>query len=301
MFVSSISLALMSSNRSAPLSSAKNKSDESARAGIQSVEVGFELLEALAQAPGALMLKDLAAAAGMSAAKAHRYLVSFQRLGLVLQDPATTRYDLGPSALRLGLASLSRVDAVKLARERMAGLLQQTGNTLAIAVWGNQGPTMVHWNEAPQTAPVRLRLGDVMPLLSSATGRCFAAFMPEGSRDASRLAAMIKEELATIRKLPPAAPAEMDDLPRNAAQVQAMIQEAREHGMSRVVHSLLPGVAGFCAPVFDAQGHMVMGIVVLGSIMTLDTRWSSPQGQAVLACAKQLSADLGYRSPMAST
>jgi DNA-binding IclR family transcriptional regulator len=34
------------------------------------------------------MLRDLAAAAGMSAAKAHRYLVSFQRLGLVVQDAA---------------------------------------------------------------------------------------------------------------------------------------------------------------------------------------------------------------------
>ncbi|GAA6142910.1 IclR family transcriptional regulator [Hydrogenophaga sp. 5NK40-0174] len=290
----------MPSSRSALPSPAKSKSDDATRAGIQSVEVGFELLESLAQAPGALMLKDLAAAAGMSAAKAHRYLVSFQRLGLVLQDPATTRYDLGPSALRLGLASLSRIDAVKLARERMADLLLQTGNTLAIAVWGNQGPTMVHWNEAPQTAPVRLRLGDVMPILSSATGRCFAAFMPHESRDASRMAAMIKDELATIKKLPAAAPAEMGDLPRTAAQVQTMIEEARDHGMSRVVHSLLPGVAGFCAPVFDAQGHLAMGIVVLGSVMTMDTRWSSPQGQAVRACAQQLSADLGYRGPSSS-
>ena len=59
---------------------------EKERAGIQSVEVGFSLVEALAQASGPLMLKDVAAAAGMSAAKAHRYLVSFQRIGLVTQD-----------------------------------------------------------------------------------------------------------------------------------------------------------------------------------------------------------------------
>ena len=74
------------------------------RAGIQSVEVGFALLDALGQARGPQMLRDLAAAAGMSAAKAHRYLVSFQRLQLVVQDPASTRYDLGPAALKLGLA-----------------------------------------------------------------------------------------------------------------------------------------------------------------------------------------------------
>ena len=38
------------------------------RAGIQSVEVGFALLDVLAQAPCPLMLRDLAAAAGMAGA-----------------------------------------------------------------------------------------------------------------------------------------------------------------------------------------------------------------------------------------
>ena len=85
------------------------------RTGIQSVEVGFALLDGLARSAGPLMLRDLAATAGMSAAKAHRYLVSFQRLQLVVQDASSTRYDLGPAALKLGLASLSRLDAVKLA------------------------------------------------------------------------------------------------------------------------------------------------------------------------------------------
>ena len=38
------------------------------RAGIQSVEVGFALLQVLAEAHGPLMLRDLAAKADMSAA-----------------------------------------------------------------------------------------------------------------------------------------------------------------------------------------------------------------------------------------
>ena len=86
---------------------------DKARAGIQSVEVGFALLQVLAQGPGAWMLRDLAARAGMPAAKAHRYLVSFQRLGLVVQDSRTTRYDLGPAALQLGLSARARLDGVR--------------------------------------------------------------------------------------------------------------------------------------------------------------------------------------------
>src|SRR3954469_6619419 len=117
------------------------------RAGIQSVEVGFGLLQALGQAVGPLMLRDLAKAAGMSAAKAHRYLVSFQRLELVVQDAASARYALGPAALKLGLASLARLDAVRLARERATGLMESIGHAVALAVWGNHGPTVVHWEE----------------------------------------------------------------------------------------------------------------------------------------------------------
>lgn len=274
---------------------------EPMRAGIQSVEVGFELLEALSQAPGALMLRDLAAAARMSAAKAHRYLVSFQRMGLVMQDPVSTRYDLGPAALRIGLASLSRIDAVKLARERIDALLLETGHTLAIAVWGNQGPTMVHWTEAPQTVPVTLRLGDVMPLLTSATGRCFAAFMGHEGRDAQRIAPMLRDELARLKKLPRNGGLPQVDVPQTLQDAQAVLEETRRHGLARVVHSLLPGVGGFCAPVFDAQSRLALGLVVLGSVATLDTDWHGAPATALLRCARQLSADLGHgpavRSP----
>jgi DNA-binding IclR family transcriptional regulator len=257
------------------------------RAGIQSVEVGFALLDVLAQAPGPLMLRDLASAAGMSAAKAHRYLVSFQRLNLVVQD-ANTRYELGPATLRLGLATLSRLDAVKLARERLPTLMDQTGHTLALAVWGNRGPTLVHWQETPLAVPVSLRLGDVMPLLSSATGRCFAAFIGHGGA-ADKAQPMIDAELALARKLG------RSDLPATPAQVQAMLEETRQRGLGRVVNVLLPGIAGFCAPVFDADGHLALCVVSLGSSATFDSDWNGSVAKPLREFASLLSADLGWR------
>ncbi|MBC7378509.1 MAG: IclR family transcriptional regulator [Burkholderiaceae bacterium] len=259
------------------------------RAGIQSVEVGFALLDVLARAAGPLMLRDLAAAAGMSAAKAHRYLVSFQRLELVTQDASTTRYDLGPASLKLGLASLSRLDAVKLARGRIGGLMEHIGHTLALAVWGNHGPTIVHWEESPLAVTVNLRLGDVMPLLSSATGRCFAAYMTRGAA-LDRLAPMLKEELARAQK------AGRTDLPRSTADIKQLFEEVRQHGSARVVDTLLPGIVGFCAPVFDADGHMVLGIVALGSVATFDPARDGAVDKPLRAAAAQLSSDLGYAS-----
>jgi DNA-binding IclR family transcriptional regulator len=252
------------------------------RAGIQSVEVGFALLDVLARAVGPLMLRDLASRAGMSAAKAHRYLVSFQRLGLVVQDASTTYYDLGPAALKLGLASLSRLDAVKLARERVGPLMLQIGHTLALAVWGNRGPTIVHWEESPQAVTVSLRLGDVMPLLSSATGRCFAAHV---SREA--IAPLLADELAQARQQGRA------DLPRTAPELDKILKEVRNQGLARVVDTLLQGVCGFCAPVFDSDGHMVLGIVALGSAPAFDAAWDGAVATRLRAAAALLSDDLG--------
>jgi DNA-binding IclR family transcriptional regulator len=257
---------------------------ERERAGIQSVEVGVALLQVLGEAEGPLMRRDLAREAGMSAAKAHRYLVSFQRLQLVAQDAATTRYDLGPAALKLGLASLERLDAVKLARQRVAQLMEEVGHTLALAVWGNHGPTIVHWEESPSAVTVNLRLGDVMPLLSSATGQCFAAHAPKEA-----IASMLKEEMARAQKQG------RTDVPTTLAEVRALLDAVRQRGAARVVDTLLPGIVGFCARRGVTVGLTALGVVTLGPTGTFDGAWGGAVDGPLRAMARQLSRDLGWR------
>jgi DNA-binding IclR family transcriptional regulator len=253
------------------------------RAGIQSVEVGFGLLDALSQVGGPLMLRDLAAAASMSAAKAHRYLVSFQRLQLVVQD-GDTRYDLGPACLKLGLASLARLQAIKLARARIGALVEQIGHTLALAVWGNHGPTVVHWEESAQALPVSLRLGDVMPLLSSATGRCFAAYL-----STEAITPMLKDEIARARKQG------RRDMPASLSDARAMLSDVRQRGAARVINTLLPGIVAFCMPVFDSNGHIALTMAALGPTDIFDAQWGGAVDRPLRAAARQLSSDLGWK------
>lgn len=263
----------------------KTTAPAKSQAGIQSVEVGFALLEALSQANGAMMLRDLAQAAGMSPAKAHRYLVSYQRLGLVTQDGSSTRYDLGPAALKLGLASLERLDAVQLARSRMDALMQEIGHTVAIAVWGNHGPTIVHWQEPARAVTVNLRLGDVMPLLGSATGRCFAAFAPP-----ALVQPLLKAEIAQLGKTARAG------MPRDAAQVRALLDETKEQGAGRVVDTLLPGISGLAVPVWDASQRIALCLVSLGSSADFDAAWQGRIAQVLKRFAQQLGEELGHRA-----
>jgi DNA-binding IclR family transcriptional regulator len=143
--------------------------EEKSRSGIQSIEVGFRLLDVLTNEPRAMMLRDLAQRAGMSPAKAHRYLVSFQRLGLASQDPVSGRYELGGFALQMGLARLARVDGVKLARIALTELRDRLDQTVGIAVWGNQGPTVRSKTDAMlqrELAATRQSMADIEPLLA---------------------------------------------------------------------------------------------------------------------------------------
>lgn len=257
--------------------------EEKLRSGIQSIEVGFRLLDVLTHEPRAMMLRDLAQRAGMSPAKAHRYLVSFLRLGVVAQDPLSGRYELGGFALQLGLARLARVDGVKLARVALAELRDRLDMTVGIAVWGNQGPTVVHWMESSYPAKASLKLGDVMPLLGSATGLLFAAYLPR-----SKTAALMERELAGAQRFT------QTDTPRTPAEVERALDEVRAHGAARVEGMLLATIHAFCMPVFDSTGELALGLIALGHEGAFDIRWGGAIDTAMRECADKLSYELGY-------
>jgi DNA-binding IclR family transcriptional regulator len=256
---------------------ANDAAEEKTRSGIQSIEVGFRLLDVLTNEPRAMMLRDLAQRAGMSPAKAHRYLVSFLRLGVASQDPVSGRYELGGFALQMGLARLARVDGVRLARIALAQMRDRLDQTVGIAVWGNQGPTVVHWMESSHPAKASLKLGDVMPLLSSATGLLFAAYLPR-----SKTQPMLDRELAAMKQ--------------TMADVEPLLAEVREHGAARVEGMLLPTIHAFCTPVFDSTGELALGLIALGHEGTFDTRWGGEIDSALRECARGLSYELGYKA-----
>lgn len=250
------------------------------RVGIQSVEVGYALLDALAATPDAMMLRDLAAGCAMSAAKAHRYLVSFQRVGLVVQDPATSRYDLGPAARRLGLASLARLDGLAVARAAAGRLCAAIGHTTALAVWSEHGPIIVHC-ETPSCQPLTagLRLGSVMPLSSSATGRCFAAWSPR-----ELIAPLLARE-------PGARPARL----ATESGWAAWVAEVRARGAGTADGDLQRGVTTLCHPVFDAAGRLALGLLTLGPSAAFDGRAGGAIDRAARSAATALSRELGGR------
>jgi DNA-binding IclR family transcriptional regulator len=256
------------------------------RQGIQSIEVGFRLLDVLASNGRPMMLRDIARGAGMPAAKAHRHMVSFMRTGMIEQDSGSGRYLLGSYALDVGLSALGRLDPVRLAGHILENLCEDIQETVALAVWGNRGATIVRIFDSGAPITITLRAGTVLPLCKSATGQAFAAFFRSPF-----LKQMLDQELREI--------SEGSKIAITAArrQLEKTLTEIRRHGISRASGSLTPGINGFSAPVFDHSGMMVAAITSLGAVGEFSVEWDSPVAKAMLAAAGDLSRKLGFNRP----
>jgi DNA-binding IclR family transcriptional regulator len=251
---------------------------------VQSVEVGGRLLLALGAHPGPMALKDLAAQAGLPPSRAHPYLVSFGKLGLVEQNRETGRYALGPAALQLGLTCLHQLDPMRAAEPVAQALAASTGYAVALALWGNLGPTIVRMIDARLPLLVAMRTGTVMSALHTATGRAFASALP-----LERIAHALTGALGD---------APLPERPLSDAE-RAIVEQARAdlaaHGVVRAEGRPIPSVNAFSAPAFDHEGQPAIVITALGHQDHFSVEWDSPAAQAVREAARAVSARLGWR------
>ena len=233
--------------------------------GVQSLEIGMGILRAMANGQRSMMLKDIAAAADMPASKAHRYLVSLIRAGLVDQDPITSRYDLGTFALNLGLVALDRLDRVRLGLNTIAEMRDEINQTTALAVWGDHGPVIVRWERPRRPITVNVITGTVLDLLMSATGRVFAAWMPK-----KIVTPLIADELKHA-----ALPPEL----KSKAAVEDLLAQIRAQGYAATNgQHKVPGVEAVAAPVFNFKNEITMAVLVVGVQGMFDI---SPEGEVV--------------------
>ena len=230
------------------------------------------------------MLKTLAAHAGMPPAKAHRYMVSLIRSQLVERDTVTGRYRLGPMARLMGLRAIQSVDVVRLASPRLPLICSELGFSVALAVWTYEGPTIISVEEARRPITIGTRVGEIMPILNSATGLVFGAWLPRTiTQD------VINRGSASQPK---------GNKALSKAAVDKLFEDVRERGLGVTEGGLNPTVNALSAPIFDHRGILIAALSTLGPANELDVSPTSPVALSLQKFAAGLSAELGYTPEM---
>jgi DNA-binding IclR family transcriptional regulator len=259
---------------------ADRKSTTRQKGGVNSVEVAGNLLRAISEAAGPARLADIARATGMPTAKAHRYIVSLIRAGLVERDPNSGHYDLGPLSLRAGIVALGRSDALKRAERVLHTIVERTGETAAAAVWGSHGPTLVRLVEARHEFATSVPLGHVCALTFSAVGLVYCAFS-----DADQMAPILLRELVqnrTVGRL---------GAPTSKVELERRLVGVRSTGLATVKEGN-GGLSAVSAPVFDSNKRLRLALTVFGRSGRLDISQSSPVVALIKEVARSLGAEL---------
>ena len=232
-----------------------------------------------------MMLRDIAAQAGVAAAQAHAYLTSFRKMGLVEQEASAGRYRLGPFALELSMARLRGFDPLRMAGEAIETFASEIRFTVALSVWGTYGPTVIQMKEGVDQLYTETRAGTVYSVSGTATGRVFAAHLP---------LPLVKSSINAENAEGPKSRRVGKPVPLKFLEVE--LARIRQRGFATIDPPPIRGVDALSAPVFDHVGQIQFAITVIGPGASMDTSDGSPIVEKLIGLTRRLSSQLGHET-----
>ncbi len=252
------------------------------RRRVQAASTGMILLKALARMGGRASLTALARHVDENPAKVHRYLNSMIEEGLVDQDPISLQYFLAAEAIQVGLAAMRLADPLRIAEPALVRLRQTLEMTCFVAVMGNKGPTIVRFEEPGLPVTLNVRVGSVLPLLWSATGRVFLSYLDDGQVE--KLAKLELKGIGAAQR------ATLD----SKDPIATLRQQVREAGMAIVRDTNLQGISAIALPIFDFSDKLAAVLTVLGATGSFDTAADGPVARALVKESAAISQALGH-------
>ncbi|MEW9672070.1 IclR family transcriptional regulator [Ammoniphilus sp. 3BR4] len=243
--------------------------------GIQSVELGIDILKRIARAGRPLNITEIANLCDMSKSKLHRYLTSFIRVGF-LNKSEDLRYTLGTDLYLLGLKASEQINVKEVAAPYLIELKEKLNQSVGLAVWGEKGPFFIRWEESNRPINVGIKVGSQLSLTGSATGMIFASYLPE-----DRIEGLMNEETTLSAR-------------ENKEWISDEMVSIRKRGYAVTNGRLLPGVAAISCPIWNQNGDLTAALTIVGLIGMLDTTEDSQDIKMLQEKSQELSKALGW-------
>jgi DNA-binding IclR family transcriptional regulator len=234
---------------------------------------------------GPQSLAKIADATGLTKPTAHRLLATLSRNQLVIQNPWTSDYMLGPGCLGIANAVLNGLGGLGLmAQDVLEGLAKASQESVALHVPAGTQRVCVAQVPSPQPVRYTASVGAAKPMYTGAMGKILLAF----ATDQDRL------DLFSRLTLVPVTPLTITSLD----ELETELAEARRRGYATSRGEQADGVASISAPVFAASGHVMAAVSVLGPSARMSDDTMNKLRPSVIRAGQDISKLLGYeKSP----
>lgn len=246
---------------------------------VQAVQRAVQVLRELAVTGPRLGVTELAERLGVAKPTVHALLRTLEAEGLVVQDPESSKYQLGPYLVQLGNSYLDTQELRSRSLTWADLLARRAGEAVWVAVLTGDHMLVVHHAFRPEGAVQILEVGASIPWSTCALGKAVVAFVPAADRER-----LLAGELSVLTG------ASVTDSARLAGQ----LEQVRALGYALEDQESAIGDAGIAAPVFDRSGAVAGAIGVLGPVERLLVEPARQElAVAVRETARNLSRDLG--------
>lgn len=222
--------------------------------GTQSIGRATEILRVIAASDGVgFGLGEIAERSGIERPTAHRILRRLTAESMLVQNPLTRNYHLGPLLYELGLAASSSVPARQLCKEALQELSSITGDSVFLTV--RSGYDVVCLDRAEGHFPIRvlnLGVGQRRPMGCGAGSIALLSTMPHEQVEKILLK---NADLLQVRAEP------------SFEEFLQIVERAKEQGYAAKDAPDLP-VRSLSLPVRDVYGNGVCAL----SVSTLTVR-----------------------------
>ncbi|MGN6702301.1 MAG: IclR family transcriptional regulator [Burkholderiaceae bacterium] len=218
-------------------------------AGAQTITRAIRALKLIAHhAPDGMRLVDLAVAMQLERPTAHRLLKALMSEGMLVQEPASRRYTLGPLVFELGLASAHQFNLRDLCRPVLERLAGQTGDTTFLFV--RSGNDAVCLSRVQGTFPIQtpaVPVGSRQPLGVSAGGLALLGCLSDA--EIARVLEAVGPRLSIYGNL------DADETRKHCARM-------RTSGYAWIANRAVPGVSAVGLPIRSSTGNAIAAITV---------------------------------------
>lgn len=217
--------------------------------GAQTVTRAIRALKLIArQTYTGMRLVDLSRELQLERPTAHRLLKALMSEGMLIQDPATRRYTLGPLVFELGLASAHQFNLCDLCAPVLDDLAERTGDTSFLFV--RSGNDAVCLSRVQGKYPIQtpaVPVGSRQPLGVNAGGLALLSSLSDA--EVTQVLAAVGPRLSVYGDL-------------DADEIRKHCKRTQSDGYAWIANRAVPGVSAVGLPINSSNGIAIAAITV---------------------------------------